>query len=317
MRALRRSEHDIPDGSDVGLETPGWHHRAMGEQPSVDDSVVELQVGPDLPTLQIGSGPMTLVYFPGLSLHPGLPTGTERRMAASGWDALLPAYTVWRVGRRVRPVGMAFADMADDAIAALETLRPPVDLMGASTGGMLALHVAAVRPDLVRRLVLVISGHRLSDDGRRMGQRVLEAARAGRWRRVYGSIMQIGSTGLRRVVFGAVGWSLGPRLFGVPSDPTIFLAEVDAWLRVDGESLPERISAPTLVLGGAEDMVFPPQITLELGRRIPDATVTIVPGLAHDFPAGLTDDYIAPFLTAPMGPDGATGTSGSASETRS
>ena len=270
----------------------------MDEQPPIDDGATELLIGPDLPTLRIGSGPMTLVYLPGLTLHPGLPTGMDRRMAASGWDALLPAYTLWRVGRRVRPVGTTFADMAEDTIVAMEALHPPVDLMGASTGGILALHVAAVRPDLIRRLVLVVTGHHLSDEGQRTGHRVMEAAQRGRWRTVYGSMMRIGSTGLRRVAFGAVGWLLGPRLLGVPGDPTIFMAELDAWLRVDAEAVPERISAPTLILGGAEDRIFPTQITQELGRRIRHATVTIVPGLAHDFPARLTADYIAPFLYA-------------------
>jgi pimeloyl-ACP methyl ester carboxylesterase len=270
----------------------------VGERPSIDDSVSEELLGPDLPALRIGSGPRTLVYFPGLSVHPGLPSGSERRMATSGWDALLGDYSVHRVGRRVRPTGTTFADMADDAIEAIQDLGPPVDLLGASTGGMLALHVAAARPDLVRRLVLVISGDRLSDDGRRIGLRVIKAARAGRWRAVYGSMMGIGSTGLRRIVYRAVGWFLGPRLIGIPSDPTMFLAELDAWLRVDAEPLLARIPTPTLIVAGAEDSVFPPDITVATAAKMPHASVRIVPGLAHDFPAPLTTDYIAPFLRA-------------------
>jgi pimeloyl-ACP methyl ester carboxylesterase len=259
--------------------------------------VSELELGAGLPTLRIGSGPRTLVYFPGLSLHPGLPTGMERRMATSGWDALLPDYSVYRIGRRVRPVGTSFADMAEDAIAAIETLGPPVDLIGASTGGMLALHVAALRPDVVRRLVVVISGTTLSDHGRAVGRRVVDAANAGHWRTVYSSIMPIGgSTPLRRAVYGALGWLLGPRLMGIPSDPTMFLAELDAWLRVDAEPTLDRIGIPTLIIGGGADQVFPPSITEATGHDIRNATVTIVPGLAHDFPARLTSDHIAPFL---------------------
>jgi pimeloyl-ACP methyl ester carboxylesterase len=232
-----------------------------------------------------------------LSLHPGLPTGMERRMAASGWDALLPDYSVYRIGRRVRPVGTSFTDMAEDAIAAIETLGPPVDLIGASTGGMLALHVAALRPDVVRRLVVVISGATLSDNGRALGRRVVDAANAGRWRTVYSSIMPIGgTTRLRRVVYRALGWLLGPRLMGIPSDPTLFLAELDAWLRVDAQPMLDRIESPTLIIGGAADQVFPPSITEATGHGIPNAMVTIVPGLAHDFPARLTADHIAPFL---------------------
>ena len=270
-----------------------------GTSPNSDGlDVAELELGPGLPTLRIGSASKALVYFPGLSLHPGLPTGMERRMATSGWGALQPEYSVFRVGRRVRPVGTSFTDMAEDAIAAIEELGPPVDLLGASTGGILALHVAALRPDLVRRLVLMITGPRLSDDGRMRARRAIAAANAGRWRIVYATIMPIGGTGIRRAVYGAVGWLLGPRLMGIPRDPTMFLAELDAWLLVDGEALLDRISSPTLIVGGADDPVFPPAITEAMGRGIPHASVAIVPGLAHDFPARLTSDHIAPFLRA-------------------
>ncbi len=218
-------------------------------------------------------------------------------MAMSGWDALLPDYTLYRVGRRLRPVGTSFESMADDVIDAILEIGAPVDLMGASTGGMVALHVAALRPDLIRRLVLVITGARFSEYGRAVGGRVIAAANAGHWRTVFGSIMPIGARpGLRRGVYRAFGWLLGPRLMGVPSDPTMLVAELDAWLRVDGEPLLQRISAPTLIVGGADDPVFTPPITTAMGSQIPHATTIIVPRLAHDFPARLTTDHIAPFL---------------------
>ena len=125
--------------------------------------VGERALGPDLPTLTIGDGPRHVAMLPGLSPTPGLPTGRERRLAVSGWEPLLDRYTVYRIGRRVRPVGTPFDSMADDVSVALEAIDPPVDLIGASTGGAIALLVAASRPDLIRRLVLVITGLRLSE----------------------------------------------------------------------------------------------------------------------------------------------------------
>lgn len=259
--------------------------------------VVDVEVGPGLPALRIGSGPRTLVYLPGLSLHPGPPTGMQRKLAVSGWEALADDYTIVRIGRRVRPVGTSFSDMAQDVVAAMEELRTPVDLLGASTGGMLALHVAASQPDIIRRLVLVIAGARLSDAGRRTDEQVVAAVRAGRWRTAYSKIMPIGArTRLRRFAYRSLGWLLGPRLMGVPNDPTLVLAELEAWMRIDDAPKLERISSPTLILGGADDPVFPPEITNATGREITGATVVIVPGLAHNFPAQLTSDHIAPFL---------------------
>src|SRR5262245_47638777 len=166
------------------------HHPGVSESSDRRDTVdvTESWLGPELPTLVIGSGSRKAAYLPGLSLHPGLPQGQERRMATSGWEPLLDAHAVYRIGRRVRPVGTTFAEMADDAIAAIESLDPPVDLMGASTGGMLALHVAAARPELVRRLVLVITGPTVSDEGKLLGRRVIDAAAAGQWRTVMSTV---------------------------------------------------------------------------------------------------------------------------------
>ena len=83
--------------------------------------------------------------------------------------------------------------MADDVITAIEGLRPPVDLMGTSTGGIIALEIAAARPDLVRRLVLAISGTTASPFARDLGERVIAAARAGKWRRAYAMFLPIGA----------------------------------------------------------------------------------------------------------------------------
>jgi pimeloyl-ACP methyl ester carboxylesterase len=266
----------------------------------MDVEIAEMTLGPGLPTIRIGSGPRPLVYLPGLSVHPGLPTGMERRMATSGWEPLLGDYSVYRIGRRVRPVGTTFADMAEDTIAAVESLGPPVDLMGGSTGGMLALHVAAARPDLIRRLVVVITGPMLSDEGRRMCRRVTSAIRAGRWRRAFSTVMPIGAASApRRSAYLVIGWLLGPRFVGIPSDPTLLVAELEAWMRVDATALLADVTSPTLVIGGAKDPVFPPGIVEPMARALPNASLVIMPGVAHDFPSRLMSDEIRPFLLAP------------------
>ena len=136
--------------------------------------------------------PRTLVSLPGLSLDERHPTGQARTMALTGWEPLLDSYTIHRIGRRRYPTGTAFREMADDVIAVIEALRPPVDLMGASTGGIVALEIAAARPDLVRRLVLVIAGRRVSPVGAISLSGSSSRARAGKWRRVYALMLPIG-----------------------------------------------------------------------------------------------------------------------------
>jgi pimeloyl-ACP methyl ester carboxylesterase len=259
--------------------------------------VAELELGPGLPALRVGSGARTLVYLPGLSLHPGTITGMERRTTISRLELLGPGYTIYIVGRRVRPVGTKFEEMAADAIRALEELGTPVDLMGASTGGMVAMHVAAARPDLVSRLVLLITGLRMSDEGRRSSQEIVDAVRAGRWRTAFGTIMPIAARSeASRAVFRAMGWLLGPAMVGIPKDPTLFLAELDEWIRTDAESIASSIVCLTRIIGGADDRVFPPEIIRRTAAVMPDAQAVIIPDLAHDVSAEVMTHHVAPFL---------------------
>lgn len=261
------------------------------------DEVAELELGPGLPTLRVGSGERTLVYLPGLSLHPGPIVGMERRTTISRLELLGPGYTVFIVGRRVRSIGTTFEEMAADVVAALEELGTPVDLMGASTGGMVAMHVAAARPDLVRRLVLLITGVRMSDAGRRLGQEVVDAVHAGRWRTAFGTVMTVAARGrTQRAAYRSIGWLLGPWIVGVPNDPTLILAELEEWIRTDAEPLVKAIPCPTRIVGGADDPVFPPEILLRTASAIPDAKAVIVPDLAHDVSPTVMTDHVAPFL---------------------
>lgn len=85
-------------------------------------------------------------------------------MTAQDWDAVAPALARDREVRAVdlrghgesnRPGTYSIALMAHDVIALLDvTTEPAVDLVGHSLGGLVALRVAAARPERVRRLVL-------------------------------------------------------------------------------------------------------------------------------------------------------------------
>jgi pimeloyl-ACP methyl ester carboxylesterase len=48
----------------------------------------------------------------------------------------------------------SYPDMAGDLAQVIESLGPPVDLLGHSMGGKAAMHLALTRPELVRRLVV-------------------------------------------------------------------------------------------------------------------------------------------------------------------
>ena len=268
---------------------------AMPKPPAIEG--VDRFVGRGLPAIRIGDGPRTLVSLPGLSLDERHPTGQARTMALTGWEPLLDRYTIHRIGRRQYPIGTTFREMADDVITVIEGLRPPVDLMGTSTGGIIALEIAAARPDLVHRLVLAISGTTASPFARDLSERVIAAARAGQWRRAYAMFLPIGArSGPERLFYRAFGWLLGPGLVGTPDDPTLMIAELEAWLRTDDRALVGRVKRPTLVLAGELDPLFPLEGAREFAAGFSDGRLVVMPSTAHDFPASAVRDHVSRFL---------------------
>jgi pimeloyl-ACP methyl ester carboxylesterase len=136
-----------------------------------------------LPYLRFGTGSRRVV---GIALLTPANTPTGGLGVAAMIDRLrflARDYTVAVVNRRpgLRP-GATIEDMAADYAAMIETeVVPPVDVVGVSTGGTVALQLAADRPDLLRRLVVYSSAHRLGDPAKPVMLRIAERARERRW----------------------------------------------------------------------------------------------------------------------------------------
>jgi pimeloyl-ACP methyl ester carboxylesterase len=121
----------------------------------VESRTVEVG-GNRIHSLSQGEGP-PLVILPGL-----LSTAQD---ASPLLAAFAPRHRTIAVdllgqGRSSRPdIAYSIRDQSAAVIAFLEQSRlGPVDLLGVSMGGWIALDVAAKRPDLVRRLILASSG---------------------------------------------------------------------------------------------------------------------------------------------------------------
>ena len=97
-----------------------------------------------LPYLSLGEGP-PLAVFPGLGLTNANPTDVQRFGEVRLLSPLARAFTMHRISRRVGiEPGTTMADLANDFAEALEDgFGGPVAVLGISTGGSLALQLAA------------------------------------------------------------------------------------------------------------------------------------------------------------------------------
>lgn len=235
-----------------------------------------------LPYVAVGSGP-PLVVLSGLSAEHGPPSGME------GWPPLRTfgrpfqrRFRVHLVSRRADlPAGTTMADLAEHvAIAVRADLPAPVRLAGISTGGSIALQTAIDHPDVVDRLVLLSSACRLSDAGRRAQRLLAQGTLAGRHRAAWAALAPMLATGgVGRAAFAALLWTFGP--LSAPRDPGDMVATIDAEDAFDATDELGHITATTLVVGGARDGFYTPELFETTASGIPDARLVLRPRGTH------------------------------------
>src|SRR3712207_3850698 len=134
-----------------------------------------------MPYLAFGSGPPLLVLRGFMTVHAN-PVGLQRRVEIRLLTPLARHFRVYAVGRA--PGMAANASMADLAREHAEAIRAEfgtvVDVLGISSGGSVALQLAADHPDVVRRLVLASAGYRLGTAATGAQPRYADAVPAAR-----------------------------------------------------------------------------------------------------------------------------------------
>lgn len=189
----------------------------------------------------------------------------------------------------------SYQGMADDTAAVLRSLAlGPVDVVGHSDGGDVALILASRYPELVRRVV--VSGANL-----RAGLPADELERRRAWTdaQTAGKIAEIEKRLPPR--FKAEYQAVSP---DGPDHWSIHLAKSYAlWLTpvvIDRAGL-QAIRAPVLVMAGDKDFTSIEE-TAEIYRALPKGQLFIVPGAGHgtfEDRAALVDLAIREFLEAP------------------
>lgn len=251
---------------------------------------VEVEVGV-LPTGQpysrIGTGSRLVLSVPSLSF---IPDATTPKAAARRWWTWLEPIahnelTVWDVGRNPNLApGSTGEDIADDYAAVIRaTWGRAVCVMGFSSGGGYAQWLAIRHPDLVERLVLGFTGHRVPEDARVAQRHAVDLAMAGRWRAAYAKLgpwfvpshPRIASAGL---------WLFGPVVGGRRKDLRALRIDADADDVFDASARIGEIRCPTLVGSGGRDAAYPPAITRELVAGIPGAQHVNYPKAGHGGP---------------------------------
>ncbi len=261
-----------------------------------------------LPYNRIGHGPRRVICLQGLFPDNAPLTGFGRLLLAPfrflGADR--SAFVVTR--RPGLPIGSTLEDMADDYARVIrDELGAPIDVVGMSTGGSIALVLAVRHPELVRRLVLYSAACTLGDEGRRFQRRLAPLAREGRWSSVFAELFAF--TALPpRGVGRRLARPLVPLVTAVmgmavrrPADPTDFVVTIEAEDAFDYRSRLGEVRAPTLVIGGAKDPYYSAELFRQTAAGIPAAKLVLYPDAGHGPSSRRVTREILAFLDGPPG----------------
>src|ERR1700741_778221 len=120
-------------------------------------------LGDGVPYIRGGAGPReAVVFFSVSALFRRLDKTSDPGRYARQVSRLLPGHKFTILGY----AGSSFEEIVRDMAIAIRT--PPDVLVGISLGGLVAMRFAAQHPELVRRLVLLVSAYRFSPGGWRL-----------------------------------------------------------------------------------------------------------------------------------------------------
>ncbi|MGH7024070.1 MAG: alpha/beta fold hydrolase [Caulobacteraceae bacterium] len=226
--------------------------------------------------------------------------GLSEKMEAAGVPDIAAVMEAVRDGK-APPVAYTLADLAADAVGLLDALGiDRAHLVGGSMGGMVAQLLAADYP----HKTLSLTSIRSSTGNPELPKAAPEA------------IAQLTSHGPdpREDFEGFLDHALKSEAILSPGYPETedFLREqatVDfkrcfypaGLLRhyAAGRASPDRtpklrtVTAPTLVIHGDSDVLLPVECGRATAANIPGATLKVYPGMGHDLPTALLDDFVA------------------------
>jgi pimeloyl-ACP methyl ester carboxylesterase len=237
-----------------------------------------------IPYARLSNKGPALVVFTGSELEHQPPTWTARQGFIVGLKRLTRQFSIYLMSRKPNlPRGYSAKDMSDDFAAMIRAdIGTPVHIMGMSSGGSSAMHLAVDHPDLVNKLVLAMTGYRLNPNGKRVAEIWRDLALKEDWQALYqrmGVDVAEGSTPewLTRMLMRV----FGKALLGSPKSGSDFAIVLDSDINLNVVDKLPSIRQPTLVIGGEKDPFYGAGNIRKTAELIPHAELLLIENGGH------------------------------------
>ena len=178
-------------------------------------------------------------------------------------------------------------------------------VIGISFGGFVALRLAASHPDLLERLVLLVSAHRFSAQGRQAMERQFRSLERGDMYRFATENALLFQRPWYNWLVRLKLWKDKDRLSSGYRNPASVLSDYRSLFSDDLHRNAEygrRVEAETMVIGGSEDQYFDRAAFSETARLIVRSRLEMIAGETHMLPVERSADVasrLAAFLGGP------------------
>lgn len=242
-----------------------------------------------------GSGSRNLIMLPGVG--DGLRTvkGAAVPMAFM-YRQYAKDYRVYIFSRRKEmPRGFNTRDMAGDVYLVMKQLGiPEAYVVGVSQGGMISQYLAIDYPEVVKKLVLVVTLSKQNEVIHQVIGNWMEMAKHGDYKNIMLDTAEksYSESYLRKArrMYAFLG------RVGKPKSFERFLVMAAACLTHDAHEELDQIICPTLIIGGKEDKIVTGEASLELAERIAGSSLHMYENWGHglyeeapDFLTRITD----------------------------
>lgn len=230
--------------------------------------------------VRFGRGNRALIVLPGLSDGLAAVKG-KALLLAKPYVPFLDRYTVYMFSRKNdMPKSYSMRDMANDQAKAIAFLgKEKICVMGVSQGGMIAQYLAIDHPELVEKLVLAVTASRINNRMRECVKQWTSFAKQGDHKKLMIDTAEKSYSPdylkKYRKLYPIIG------LIGKPLSYDRFFINTNAILEFDAYNELNKISCPTLIIGGETDKTVGVQASYEMNRQIAGSKLYIYPKLGH------------------------------------
>jgi pimeloyl-ACP methyl ester carboxylesterase len=230
--------------------------------------------------VSFGYGEKAFIVLPGLS--DGLTTVKGKALLLAGsYREFFKEYTVYMFSRKNEmPEGYSIREMAADQAKALKELGiENVSVMGVSQGGMIAQVFAIDYPEMVEKLVVVVSAPRANERIQENVRAWIELALQGDHKNLMIDTAEKGYSEAYLKKYRKLYPVLG--MVGKPRTYDRFFRNAEAILAFDAYEELYKIECPTFIIGGETDNTVGVNASYELKENIKHSEIHIYPGLGH------------------------------------